>query len=230
METFVLNAEPREITGRKVSRLRRAGQVPVVLYGHHVSPTLLSVKRGEMEKIYRKAGGSSVVTLKSGSDEKNVLIHQVQLDPVTGTYMHADFYQVRMDEKIKTQVPLVFEGTPPAVRELDGVLVTNLSELEVECLPKDLPHEITVSVDDLATFDDTLTVADITVPSGVAVLADPETNVALVSPPRTQEEVDEAAETPDEIDMDAVEEEGEKGEDAEGEEVAEGGEAKPAEE
>lgn len=218
METFVLNAEPRDITGKKVNRLRRAGQVPVVLYGHNVPSQLLMVKRGEMEKVYRKAGGSSVVTLKFGTGEKNVLIHQVQLDPVTGTYVHADFYQVRMDEKIKTQVPLVFEGVPPAVRELDGVLVTNLSELEIECLPKDLPHELTVSVEGLATFDDTLTVADIKVSENVTVLVDPETNVALVAPPRSQEEVDEAAETPDEIDMEAVEGEGDEEEGAEGEE------------
>ncbi len=219
MDTFTLYVEPREVTGRNVKRLRRAGVVPAVLYGHKVAPTNLAVKRGEMEKVYRKAGGSSVVTLKAAGKDVNVLIHDLQLDPVTGAFLHADFYQVRMDEKTKVTVPLVLEGTAPAVRELDGILVTNISEVEVECLPADLPHELTLSVESLATFDDTLTIADIPVPSGVEILTDPETNVALVAAPRTQEEVDEAAEAPEELDPEAVEVEGEASADesAEGE-------------
>lgn len=222
METFVLQAESRALTGKKVKQLRRQGLLPAVLYGHKVAPELLAIRRGEMEKVYRQAGGSSVVTVKLGAKQRNVLIHEVQLDPVTGFHIHADLYQVRMDEKIKAQIPLVFEGTSPAVRELDGTFVTNLSEIEVECLPGDLPAELIVSVEGLATFEDALTVADIKVPSGVEVVTDPDISVAIVTPPRTQDELDDL-EAEDTLDMDAVEsEEG-------GEEEAAEEKEKPAE-
>lgn len=222
-ETYSISAEPREVTGKKVNRLRQEGRTPVVLYGHKVKPLALSVAQGDLEKVYRKAGGSSMVKVKLPDGEHNVLIHQIFDDPVTGKHMHADFYAVRMDEKIKTTIPLVFENTEtaPAVRELDGVLLTNLNELEIECLPADLPSEVTVDVIGLETFEDSITVADLKVPEGVTVLNDPETNVASVTPPRTQEELEELEEAPEELDADAVEVEGE--EKAEGEAGAEEG-------
>ena len=187
-EPYSISAEPREVTGKKVNRLRQEGRTPVVLYGHKVKPLALSVAQGDLEKVYRKAGGSSMVKVKLPDGEHNVLIHQIFDDPVTGKHMHADFYAVRMDEKIKTTIPLVFENTEtaPAVRELDGVLLTNLNELEIECLPADLPSEVTVDVIGLETFEDSITVADLKVPEGVTVLNDPETNVASVTPPRSR--------------------------------------------
>lgn len=206
METYVIQAQPRDLVGRKAARLRRQGLMPAVLYGHSVEPLSIAVAQGEMARVYRKAGGSSVVAIKLDGKKRNVLIQAVQDNPITGEHLHADFYQVRMDEKIKATVPLVFDGVSPAVRELDGTFVTNLDEIEVECLPADLPHEITVSIESLATFEDTITVADIPVPDGATIAADPETNVALVIAPRLQSELDEL-ETPAELDMDAVESE-----------------------
>lgn len=191
-ETYELSAEPRTITGKKVRTLRADGKVPAVLYGHKVAPSLLSLSRGELEKVYRKAGGSSVVTVKTAGGKQNALIHDVHLHPTTGAHLHVDLYQVRMDEKIKAVVPLEFTGEAPAVRELDGILLTTTTELEVECLPGDLPQHIDVSVDGLDSFEASLTVADLNVPPAVTVLTEPETAVASVTPPRTQEEVDEA--------------------------------------
>lgn len=221
-ESYTLHASSRDLTGKRVNRLRSAGQVPAVLYGHGVSPQNLSLTRGELEKVYRKAGGSSIVTVKLPDGQTNALIHDIQRQPTTGHYLHVDLYQVRMDEKIKATVPLEFEGTPPAVRELDGVLLTNLTEVEVECLPADLPQHLTVSIDSLASFDDAITVADLTVPAAVTVLNEPETNVASVAPPRTQEELDELeeeVEEPAEPEVEGEEPaEGEEGETAEGEE------------
>ncbi len=218
-ETYELQAEPRTITGKKVRTLRADGKVPAVLYGHNVTPSLLSLSKGELEKVYRKAGGSSVVTVKMAEGKQNALIHDIHLHPTTGAHLHVDLYQVRMDEKIKAVVPLEFTGEASAVRELDGILLTNLTELEVECLPGDLPQHIDVSVDGLDSFEASLTVADLKVPTAVTVLTDPETAVASVTPPRTQEEVDEAAEDT-ELDVDAVESaDDEKA--AEGEEGAE---------
>lgn len=221
-KTYQLKAEPREESGKAVKRLRADGRVPAVLYGHSVNAIKLSVARGDLEKVYRQAGHSAMVEIELPDQKHTVLIHEMQDDPTSGIHQHADFYAVKMDEKIKTAVPLVFENTgeAPAVRELDGILLTNLNELEIECLPGDLPSEITVDVIGLETFEDSITVADLKVPEGVTVLNEEDSSVATVTPPRTQEEVDEAAEDSEELDPDAVEVEGE--EKAEGEEGAEG--------
>jgi large subunit ribosomal protein L25 len=205
-ETYTLQAEPREETGKAAKRLRVAGLVPAVLYGHKVGPLKLTVKRGELEKVYRQAGHSAMVEIVLPDGKHTVLIHEMQDDPTSGIHQHADFYAVKMDEKIKTAVPLVVENgdQAPAVRELDGILLTNLNELEIECLPGDLPSEITVDASGLETFDDSITVADLKVPEGVTVLNEEDASVATVTPPRTQEEVDEAAEDT-ELDIEAVE-------------------------
>ena len=225
-ETYQLAAEPRAETGKAVKRVRAAGRVPVVLYGHKVAPLHLSVARGELEKVYRNAGHSAMVEVTTPDGKHNVLIHEMQDDPTSGLHQHADFYAVRMDEKIKTAVPLVFEnaGEAPAVRELDGILLTNLNELEIECLPGDLPSEITVDVIGLETFDDSITVADLDVPEAVTVLTEADSSVATVTPPRTQEEVDEAAEDTEAPDPDDVEVEGGVSDDSAETESAEDGE------
>jgi large subunit ribosomal protein L25 len=217
-KTYQLKAEPREESGKAVKRLRAAGRVPAVLYGHSVDAIKLSVARGELEKVYRQAGHSAMVEIELPDKKHTVLIHEMQDDPTSGIHQHADFYAVKMDEKIKTAIPLTFENTgeAPAVRELDGILLTNLNELEIECLPGDLPSEITVDVIGLETFEDSITVADLKIPDGVTVLNEEDASVATVTPPRTQEEVDDAAEDSEELDADAVEVEGEDG--AEGEE------------
>ncbi|MEX1113048.1 MAG: 50S ribosomal protein L25 [Patescibacteria group bacterium] len=224
MADYTLSAEPREETGKQVRRLRRDGKVPAVLYGHGVKPRNLVLVRGELERIYHKAGGSAVVAVKLPDGQESVLIHDVQHDPTTGIYLHADLYQVKMDEKIRATVPLTFEGTPPAVRELDGTLLTNLSEVEVECLPGDLPSEIVVNVETLATFEDSITVADLKVPASVEIHAEPEASVATVTPPRTQEEMEALDEEAEEVSPEDVEvpgegegEEGEEGEEGDGE-------------
>ena len=228
MADYTLKAEPREETGKQVGRLRRDGKVPAVLYGHGLKPRNLTLVRGELERVYHKAGGSTVVGIKLGGDkpaEENALIQEVQHDPRTGRYLHADLYRVRMDEKIKATVPLTFEGTAPAVRELDGTLLTNLNEVEVECLPGDLPSEIVVDVESLATFEDSITVADLKVAVGVDILAEEDASVATVTPPRTTEELEALEEEDTEGKPEDTEVEGGEGEEgAEGEDEGEGGE------
>lgn len=226
MADYTLNAEPREETGKQVGRLRRDGKVPAVLYGHGVKPRNLTLVRGELERVYHQAGGSSVVGIKLGGAkpaEESALIQEVQHDPRTGRYLHADLYRVRMDEKIKATVPLTFEGTPPAVRELDGTLLTNINEVEVECLPGDLPSEIVVDVEVLETFEDSITIKDLKVPASVEVHAEEDASVATVTPPRTQEELEALDEEDTEGQPEDTEVEGVEGEEGEGEEGAEEG-------
>lgn len=191
MTTLTLSAKIRTIHGKKNGQLRRTGQVPAVLYGHGVSPTPLQMEAKTLTKTWKTAGSSQLVDV--AIDEKapvKVLIHDIQEHPVTGAILHADLYQVKMTEKLETEIPLKFVGEAPAVKDLEGSLITEKDSLEVRCLPGDLVAEFEVNISSLATFDDVITVADIKVPSAIEVLNDPEETVALVTPPRSEAELE----------------------------------------
>jgi len=152
------------------------------------------------------------------------LVHEVQIDPVTMKAIHIDFYKVNMKEKIKTEIPIKKIGESSAVVDLEGILVTNRDEVEVECLPADLIPEIEVDLSALKTFDDVIKVSNLKVPATIEILDDPEEVVFLVQPPRSEEELAELEEKPEE-DVEAVEVEGakpEEGEVVEGEEEIKG--------
>ncbi|MBI3304949.1 50S ribosomal protein L25 [Candidatus Parcubacteria bacterium] len=182
-----LSVTERRIFGKQTRKLRQTGQVPAVVYGHGISSLALAVSGEDLRRAYREAGESSLVALTvDGTKTRNVLIHDISRDALTGSFLHVDFYEVKMDEKIKTHVQLNFVGEAPAIKALEGTLVKNIHELEVEALPKDLPHDLTVDLGKLKTFEDHITVADIPLPSGVTVEADPDEIVAVVMPPRAE--------------------------------------------
>jgi len=187
--TLELNAKVRKTLGKKVKSLRKKGIIPAVLYGAKTKSIPLAIDYDEFKKIYKEAGESTIIKLKIDKEVKNVLIYDIIKDPVTDKFSHIDFYVVRMDKPITTEVPLVFEGESPAVETQDGVLVKNINEVEVEALPANLPHEIKVDISALKTFDDLIHIKDLKVPEGVKILANPDEVVALVSPPRTEEEL-----------------------------------------
>ncbi|MDO8474071.1 MAG: 50S ribosomal protein L25 [bacterium] len=180
-----LKADTRKERGKKA---RTQGAVLAVLYGPKVKPVSLSVDKKEFEKVFNAAGESSLVTLELGADKTPVLIREVQRHPLSGAPIHADFYQPRLDQKIKIMVPLVLEGEAPAQKDLEGTLIQNVHEVEVEALPQELPHEIIVSVAKLATFEDHILVKDLQVSSGVHILHDAEAIVAQVVPAEKVEE------------------------------------------
>ncbi len=204
--TVQLSGVQRTILGKKVRTLRNQGKVPAVVYGHGISPVALTVDGLELARAYRQAGESSLVELAIESPapknlagkamkSKNVLIHDVSRDPLTGTFIHVDFYEVKMDEKLTATVPLTFTGEAPATKGLGGTLVKNIHEVEVEALPKDLPHDLTVDVSSLETFEDHITIADISLAPNVRVLAEPNEIIAVVVAPRAEEEVAPPAES-----------------------------------
>lgn len=184
-----LNAKPREILGKKVRALREEGIIPAVLYGEKVKSVPLEVDYNEFEKVYEEAGESTILKLKIGNEAKNILIYDVSRDPISDKVIHVDFYAVRMDKPITTEVPLVFEGESPVIEVEEGTLVKSITEVEVEALPADLPHEIKVDISILKTFDDLIHIKDLKVPEGVEILADSEEVVASVTPPRSEEEL-----------------------------------------
>jgi len=184
-----INAKIRETLGKKVKTLRKEGIIPAVLYGEKVKSTPLEIDYNEFEKVYKEAGESTIVKLKTRKEGKNVLIYDVSKDPVTDKFTHIDFYAVRMDKLITTEVPLVFEGESLVVETEDGVLVKNITEVEVEALPTDLPREIKVDISTLRTFDDLIHIKDLKVSEGVKILAEPEEMIVSVIPPRSEEEL-----------------------------------------
>lgn len=227
-KSYILNATERVIKGKKTERLREAGDVPAVVYGHGEKNHIISVAKNVLNKTVSVVGESSLIDLVIDNAEPlKVLIHDVQRDPVTNSIIHVDFYAVKMTEKLTTEVPLVFQGEAKAVKELGGVLVKAIDKLKVECLPQDLVHEIVVDLSALNTFDDAIHVEDIKAPAGITIVSHLEDMVASVKPPRSEEEIkaEEAAEAPS---VEAVEVE-KKGKKEEASETA-AGEAVKAEE
>ena len=169
-------------------KLRKQGFIPAVLYGHNVENVSLTVKKNEFEKALKKAGESSIIGLVTGDGKPHpVLIHDIQLHYLTSEPMHVDFYQVSMTEKLKAKVALEFIGESPAVKAQGGVLVKVLNEVEVQCLPADLPHNIPVDISTLVDFSHSIHIKNLKVSDKVQILTSPEEVVAKVQPPRDVE-------------------------------------------
>ncbi len=210
-----------------LNKIREEGFVPAIIYGKDFDNKNLQVDKVMFARLHKEAGGSNIVDLNiDEKDQEKVLIQDVQVDPVTNDIVHVDFYKVDMKQKIKTDIPLEFTGESILVVEQEGSFITSKSEVSVECLPTDLVDHIKIEISGLIEFDQNIKVADIKAPSGIEILEDPEELVAMIQPPRSEEELDALEEEVVE-DIEAIEveekgkddEEGEEGEDsAEGEE------------
>ena len=193
-----------EVEARKAGKsgiLKETGKVPAVFYGRKEQSTPVAVSLKDFKKVLKKAGESTVIALKGMGEEKEALIHDVQYEPVTGEPRHADFYIIEKGRKVQVAVPLNFVGVSPAVKEMGGTLVKVLHEIEIEAIPKDLPHEIEVDIATLQNFESKIEVRDIKLPSGVLILTKPDEVVALVSEIK-EEELEKPPET---LDLSAIE-------------------------
>ncbi|MFA7319610.1 MAG: 50S ribosomal protein L25 [Parcubacteria group bacterium] len=205
MEKVKLAAKIREVFGRRTNKGRKEGMIPAVVYGHNMKSKGIWVNALEFAKLLKKSGESTIIELNVGEDKpKNVLIYETQKDPIRGQYIHVDFFHVRMDEEIEKEVELVFIGEAPAVKELGGNLVKSVDEVNVKCLPADLPGEIEVDISVLKTFEDHICIKDLKVSDKVKFDIDPETVIASVAPPRSEAEL-EGLETKVEADVTKVE-------------------------
>jgi large subunit ribosomal protein L25 len=165
------------------------GMVPAVLYGPGIENILLQVDKKNFNEVFRESG-ETLISLKTKDKTYSVLIYDVQKHPYTGELTHVDFYQPNLKEEVETEVPLEIDGEAPAVKSLGGTLITNVKELSVKALPKDLPNKIKIDVSNLNTFDDFILVKDVRVPEGVIILDNPEEIVVqVVEPEKVEEEL-----------------------------------------
>ena len=184
-----LAAEHRDITGKRVATLRRAGRLPAVVYGHGVESDSISVDAHEFEQLRRHSGPNALVDLSvDGKKAQPVLVHSVQVHPVNRRTLHVDLFLVRMTEELTVDVPLVATGESPAVTLHGGTLLHPSESVRVRALPDHLPQSIGYSVAGIADFDTTIHVRDLVVPADVTLLTDGDEIIAKVQPPRVEEE------------------------------------------
>ncbi|HUU30740.1 MAG TPA: 50S ribosomal protein L25 [Phycisphaerae bacterium] len=214
--TETLHAEKREAKGtRACTLLRAAGQVPAILYGHKEEPVAIQVPEEELVTALRQH--SRMFELHVGRHKDLVLLKEVQHDSFGDEIVHADFVRVAMDEKIRLEVPIQLKGTPKVEHT---VLQQTLGQLEIECLPKDIPAAIVVPVGDLV-LDQSLHVREVVPPPGVKILTDPEVIVATLTAvveevaPAAAPAMAEGPAEPEVIGRKAEPEVGEEGEEAE---------------
>lgn len=189
MEKLSLEAKTRTVSGKKVKKIRQEKFIPAVIYGHKMKSQILQVPYNKFEKIYGSFGSGSLINLKIDQAESiQVLIQDVQFNPKTDQVQHIDFYKVKKGEKLKTSIKLNFIGESKAVKELGAVLVKNLDEVEVECLPQDLISQIDVDILVLKEFDDLIKIKDLKISEKIEILNDQEDVVASISKPRLEEE------------------------------------------
>ncbi|HYC79923.1 MAG TPA: 50S ribosomal protein L25/general stress protein Ctc [Candidatus Binatia bacterium] len=205
MAQITINATKRTVSGKPVKKLRNSGKLPAVVYGHNVKSENIEVSESEFLKTLKQAGESTIITLSVDGKNHPVLIHDVHNHYLTDRPIHVDFYAVNMDEKLKATVQLHFIGESQAVKALGGVLARNLSELEVECLPADLPSHFEVDISSLNTFEDSIRVSDLNVSDKVKILANPEEVIIAVTPPRSEEDLKELDQKVEEVDVNTIE-------------------------
>jgi large subunit ribosomal protein L25 len=201
----------------KPNTLRTKGLLPAVFYGRSEESTPITVERRAFEKLFHSAGESTVITLSGVGEDKDALIHEVVLDPVTGEAVHADFYAIEKGQKVTVAIPFEFDGESPAVKDKGGILVKVMHELELTCQPKDLPHALYVDLSKLENLEDKITVADIKLPASAEITAGAEEVVAMVTEAK-EEPVEEVVADISSIEI--SEERGKKEEEGEGTEAA----------
>jgi len=207
-----LQAVKRAVTGKGVQALRKEGKMPAVIYGAKETSLPIEVAMKDFSRVLKEAGESSVVELNIDGEKKSVLIHDVDLDPITHEPRHADFYAIQKGQKVEVEVPIVFTGEAPAVKELGANLIKVLHEIEVEAEATNLPHEVTVDLSGLKTLEDHIAAKDITLPAGVELITDPEEAVVTLAMP--DEEPEEPVQGPDMESIGISEDRGKKEEEA----------------
>ncbi len=193
MQKVVLKAVRRETRGKKVGALRRAGKLPAVLYGHRIESTPIMLDAHEATLSLSHLTSSSLVMVELDGTEYPTLVREKQRDFLKNRLLHLDFQVISMTEKVTTKVGVELTGTAPAVKDFSAVIVTVLHELEVECLPQDLPERIVIDISGLATIGAGIHVRDVVISDKVKILDDPDEMIVVATATREEKVVVEEA-------------------------------------
>jgi large subunit ribosomal protein L25 len=183
MDKIELKVANREILGKKVKHLRRRGITPVHLFGHGIESLALQCDTSELDRVLGQAGQTRLITLKLAKEKKprTVVVREYDRDWRRGELVHVDFYQVRMEEKIRLEVPIVLIGEAPALKSKENMLEHELPTLTIECLPAKIPNSVEVDINSLAALDQAIRVKDVTLDKDITVLNSPDLVVAKIS-------------------------------------------------
>lgn len=188
MEKIVLKATKRDVTGKQVKALRRAGQLPAVIYGRHVEPIAISLEAHSAGLVFSKVTSSTLVTVDVEGKEYATLVRERQRNYIKGNLTHVDLLALDLTEKIRTKVQLVFTGVASAVKDFSAVLVHRMEALEVECLPTELPERISVDISSIKEIGNSVRVKDIALPENVTVLDDEDEIVIIATLAKEEKE------------------------------------------
>lgn len=225
MEKVILEAEKRELVGKKVKLVRSEGKIPAVIYGKDIDTIPIALDKRNTTNTLGKVSSSTILTVKIGDEQHSTLVREIQKDYIRNDILHIDFLAISLKEKLRTSVSITQIGEAPVLEEYEALIVSGIDSIEVECLPQDLPETIEVDISGLSELGDALYVKDIPIPTDVEFLTDPEELVVVAS--AIKEEVVEEEE--EEITEEMLEGEGVepeviehgKKEEEEGEEAAE---------
>jgi len=192
MDKIELKVTNREILGKKVKHLRRQGITPVHLFGHGIESLALQCDTGELERVLGQAGQTRLISLKLAKEKKprTAVVREFDRDWRKGQLLHVDFYQVKMEEKIKLEIPVVLVGEAPALKSKTNMLEHALGTLTIECLPAKIPTSLEVDISSLTELDQAIRVKDVTLDKDITVLNNPELVVVKISS-RPVEKVEE---------------------------------------
>lgn len=219
-EKVVLKATKRTVTGKQVSQLRRAGQLPAVIYGSHIEPTAISLEAHSAGLAIPKLTSSSIVNIDLEGTLIPALVREKQKNYIKNVLTHVDFQAVSLTEKIRAAVSIHFHGLSPAIKEFSAIIVHNLNQLEVEALPNDLPERVEVDLSHLLKIGDAIHVRDVSLPESVTVLSDPDVMVAVATATR-EEAAEQVAVTAEGVEPEVIEKGKKEEEGAEGAEAKE---------
>jgi large subunit ribosomal protein L25 len=187
MEKAVINATLRTVKGKKVGAMRREGKLPAVIYGHHFDATPITMDLKETSRILHGLTASSLVYINLEGKEHAALVREKQRDYLRNSLKHVDFQVVSLTEKIRAKVSIVLEGVSPAVKDFNGVIISEMDSIEVEALPQDLPEKIILDLGKLKKIGDHFTVKDIALSDKVHIHAEPEEVVVIVTLTKDEE-------------------------------------------
>jgi large subunit ribosomal protein L25 len=186
MEKVAIKANRRNVTGKQVRALRRAGELPGIIYGHDMEPVNISMNAHDASLVLNRTTASSLISIELEGKEYPTLVREKQRNPVKNVFVHIDFQAVSLTEKTRAKVGIQITGLSPAVKDFNAVLVTGFNELEVECFPQDLPERIIVDVSVLIKIGDGLYIRDIVLSEKVKILDNADEMLVLATAPKAE--------------------------------------------